>query len=73
MQNKGDHQKVGEFSQPAAQLCHALLEKAVDTLFIKEIPGHFKIKTTQRYLHIARTRLTGIESGIDSRAESPGA
>jgi integrase/recombinase XerD len=43
-----------------------LLEKGVDVIFIKDILGHFDIKTTQRYLHIKRDVLINIESPIDS-------
>jgi integrase/recombinase XerD len=43
-----------------------ILEKGVDIRFIKEILGHFDIKTTERYLHIRRDVLINIESPIDS-------
>jgi integrase/recombinase XerD len=42
-----------------------LLEKGVDVIFIKEILGHFDIKTTERYLHVKRNVLINIESPID--------
>lgn len=42
-----------------------LLEKGVDVIFIKDILGHFDIKTTQRYLHVKRDLLINIESPID--------
>ncbi len=43
-----------------------LLEKGVDVIFIKDILGHFNIKTTERYLHVRRDVLINIESPIDS-------
>lgn len=43
-----------------------LLEKGTDVIFIKEILGHFDIKTTQRYLHLRKEFLINIESPIDS-------
>jgi integrase/recombinase XerD len=43
-----------------------VLEKGVDIRFIKEILGHFDIKTTERYLHIRRDVIINIESPLDS-------
>jgi integrase/recombinase XerD len=48
-----------------------ILEKGVDIRFIKEILGHFDIKTTERYLHIRRDVLINIESPIDSLYKIP--
>lgn len=42
-----------------------LLEKGVDVVFIKEILGHFDIRTTERYLHVRRDTLINIESPIE--------
>ncbi|MEO5890113.1 MAG: site-specific integrase [Ferruginibacter sp.] len=42
-----------------------LLEKGVDVKYIQELLGHFSIKTTQRYLHIAREKLVNIKSPFD--------
>jgi site-specific recombinase XerD len=42
-----------------------LLEKGTDVIFIKEILGHFDIKTTERYLHVRRDFLINIESPLD--------
>ena len=42
-----------------------LLEKAVDAVYIKDILGHFNIKTTERYLHVRKEFLTDIPSPID--------
>lgn len=42
-----------------------LLEKGVDVKYIKEILGHFNIKTTERYLHVKRESLVNIISPLD--------
>lgn len=42
-----------------------MLEKGVDVKYIKEILGHFNIKTTERYLHIKREMLVNIKSPLD--------
>ena len=42
-----------------------LLEKGVDVIFIKELLGHFDIKTTERYLHVRRDVLINIASPLD--------
>ncbi len=46
-----------------------LLEKGVDIRFIKDLLGHFDIKTTERYLHVARQRLVNIISPLDDLFE----
>jgi integrase/recombinase XerD len=43
-----------------------LLEKGTDVIFIKDLLGHFNIKTTERYLHVRRDVLINIPSPIDS-------
>ncbi len=42
-----------------------LLEKGTDIRYIKEILGHFDIKTTERYLHVSRRDLVNIVSPLD--------
>jgi integrase/recombinase XerD len=42
-----------------------LLEKGTDIRYIKELLGHFDIRTTERYLHVARQRLVNISSPLD--------
>lgn len=46
-----------------------LLEKGVDIRYIKELLGHFNIRTTERYLHVARQRLVNIVSPLDDLFE----
>ena len=43
-----------------------LLEKGTDVRYIQELLGHFNIKTTTRYLHVAKEKLVVIESPLDS-------
>lgn len=33
--------------------------------YIKELLGHYDIKTTERYLHVAREKLVVIQSPLD--------
>ena len=42
-----------------------LLEKGTDIRYIKELLGHFNIKTTKRYLHVRKMALVNIESPLD--------
>jgi site-specific recombinase XerD len=42
-----------------------LLEKGVDIKFIKDILGHFNIKTTERYLHMKKETLVSVISPLD--------
>ena len=42
-----------------------LLEKGVDIRYIKDILGHFDIKTTERYTHVSKRMLVNISSPLD--------
>lgn len=42
-----------------------LLEKGIDIRYIKDILGHFSIKTTERYLHVRREELVNIINPLD--------
>jgi len=42
-----------------------LLDKGTDIKYIKELLGHFNIKTTERYLHVSNKRLVNIISPFD--------
>ncbi len=42
-----------------------LLEKGIDITYIRDLLGHFDIKTTSRYLHVKREQLVNIESPLD--------
>ncbi len=42
-----------------------LLEKGTDIKYIKDLLGHFNIKTTERYLHVSKRALVNIASPLD--------
>ncbi len=42
-----------------------LLEKGTDIRYIKDLLGHFSIKTTERYLHVTKEKLVNIISPLD--------
>jgi len=42
-----------------------LLEKGVDIRYIKDLLGHFSIKTTERYLHVRKEDLVTIVNPLD--------
>ncbi len=42
-----------------------LLDKGTDIRYIKELLGHFDIKTTERYLHVSKRQLVNILSPLD--------
>ena len=60
----GINKEVGIHSLRHSFATH-LLEKGVDIRYIKELLGHFDIKTTERYLHVARSNLVNIISPLD--------
>jgi site-specific recombinase XerD len=43
-----------------------LLENGTDIKYIKELLGHVSIRTTERYLHVARRNVLGIQSPLDN-------
>lgn len=42
-----------------------LLDKGTDIKYIKDLLGHFDIRTTERYLHVAKKSLVNIVSPLD--------
>jgi site-specific recombinase XerD len=42
-----------------------LLEKGTDIRYIKDLLGHFDIRTTERYLHVSKKQLVNIVSPFD--------
>lgn len=49
-----------------------LLEKGIDIRYIKELLGHFDIRTTERYLHVRKEKLINIVSPLDDVWEKGG-
>ena len=43
-----------------------LLEKGIDIKYIRDLLGHFDIRTTARYLHVRKEQLVNVESPLDS-------
>jgi len=60
----GIRKEVGIHSLRHSFATH-LLEKGTDIRYIKDILGHFNIKTTERYLHVSKKALVNIESPLD--------
>lgn len=60
----GIRKEVGMHSLRHSFATH-LLDKGTDIKYIKELLGHFNIKTTERYLHVSRKRLVNIVSPFD--------
>jgi integrase/recombinase XerD len=42
-----------------------LLDKGTDIRYIKDLLGHFDIRTTERYLHVSKHQLVNIASPLD--------
>ena len=49
-----------------------LLEKGTDVKYIQELPGHFDIRTSLRYLHVARKDMVNIKSPVDDLFKNGG-
>ena len=47
-----------------------LLDKGTDVKFIKDLLGHFDIRTTERYLHVSKQKLVNIISPFDDLFKS---
>jgi site-specific recombinase XerD len=60
----GINKKVGIHSLRHSFATH-LLEKGTDIKYIKDILGHFDIRTTERYLHVSKRELANIASPLD--------
>jgi len=42
-----------------------LLDKGTDIRYIKDLLGHFDIRTTERYLHVSKKQLVNVVSPFD--------
>jgi len=60
----GINKDVGVHSLRHSFATH-LLEKGTDIRYIKDLLGHFDIKTTERYLHVSKKQLINISSPLD--------
>lgn len=63
-QKAGIRKEVGIHSLRHSFATH-LLEKGTDIKYIKDILGHFDIKTTERYLHVSKKELVNVVSPFD--------
>ncbi len=63
--NKAGIHKTLTFHSLRHSFATHLLEKGVDIKYIKDLLGHFDIKTTARYLHVKREQLVNIVSPLD--------
>jgi site-specific recombinase XerD len=60
----GIRKEVGIHSLRHSFATH-LLDKGTDIKYIKDLLGHFNIKTTERYLHVSKKQLVNIPSPFD--------
>ncbi len=60
----GIKKEVGVHSLRHSFATH-LLDKGTDIKYIKDLLGHFDIKTTERYLHVSKRELVNIVSPFD--------
>lgn len=63
-QKAGISKSVGIHSLRHSFATH-LLVKGTDIKYIKDLLGHFNIKTTERYLHVSKKQLVNIRSPFD--------
>jgi site-specific recombinase XerD len=60
----GIKKEVGVHSLRHSFATH-LLDKGTDIRYIKDLLGHFNIRTTERYLHVSKQQLVNIVSPFD--------
>lgn len=60
----GIRKEVGIHSLRHSFATH-LLDKGTDIRYIKDLLGHFNIKTTERYLHVTKKQLVNVVSPFD--------
>jgi integrase/recombinase XerD len=70
-QKAGIHKDVGVHSLRHSFATH-LLDKGTDIKYIKDLLGHFDIRTTERYLHVSRQKLVNIVSPFDDLMKEGG-
>ena len=62
--NAGIRKEIGIHSLRHSFATH-LLEKGTDIRYIKDLLGHFDLRTTERYLHVSKKELVNIISPLD--------
>jgi site-specific recombinase XerD len=62
---KGGLSKKVSFHSLRHSFATHLLEKGTDIRYIKDLLGHFDIKTTERYVHVSKQHLVQIRSPLD--------
>jgi integrase/recombinase XerD len=67
----GIKKEVGVHSLRHSFATH-LLDKGTDIRYIKDLLGHFDIKTTERYLHVSKQKLVNIISPLDDLVQKEG-
>jgi site-specific recombinase XerD len=67
----GIKKEVGVHSLRHSFATH-LLDKGTDIRYIKDLLGHFDIKTTERYLHVSKQKLVNIISPLDDLIQKEG-
>lgn len=70
-QKAGIHKDVGVHSLRHSFATH-LLDKGTDIKYIKDLLGHFDIRTTERYLHVSKQKLVNIVSPFDDLMKEGG-
>lgn len=63
-QKAGIRKEVGIHSLRHSFATH-LLDKGTDIRYIKDLLGHFDIRTTERYLHVSKKQLVNVVSPFD--------
>jgi integrase/recombinase XerD len=63
--NKAGIQKKVSFHSLRHSFATHLLEKGIDIRYIKDLLGHFSIKTTERYLHVKKKDLVNLVNPLD--------
>lgn len=67
----GIRKEVGVHSLRHSFATH-LLDKGTDIRYIKDLLGHFNIKTTEKYLHVSKRQLVNITSPFDDLWKNEG-
>jgi len=63
--NMAGIQKAVSFHSLRHSFATHLLEKGIDIRYIKELLGHFSIKTTEKYLHVKKSELITLVNPLD--------